>query len=296
MHIGEITASATLPLPDGEGFTATGLPLRAIESARYAEAEDRAIWTSGWVCLGSLHSIPGNGDILPYTLGNQGIHVQYMGGGKFAARFNKAPHGGCRFVPLQCQTGAKTRCAFTACGYSRDRGAMQQDDAAAHQYLGLRPERLVHIPVEISGPLIFVNLGETAPLPDIPAISNVFRNELWGEYAENWKEFPVRLFGRAKAEAEGNRLAAVIGLDGESLVLHWLFPNLLLLRGGQAECAIVIQPMALRLTMARISAFGAERDWHAALRKLLRREIGPAADAARFLRNLVNRKMEGVEA
>ncbi len=297
MDIGETGQIArTLPPPDGEGYSATGLPLHAIRSPRYAQAEDRAIWTSGWVCLGNASTIPGQGDILPYTLGNQGIHVQHLGDGRLAARFNKVPHGGCRFVPLQCQTGTKTKCAFTACGYSRDRGVLHEDDDAAHQYLGLRSERLLHFPVKTCGQLIFVNLGEDTELPEIPTIGGDFQNEIWAEYGENWKEFSARLFGHAQAEAKPGRLTAEIDFEGECLTLHWAFPNLVVIQGRNSQCAIIVQPTALRLTLARISAFGAKRDWHRMIRSLLAQNIDPQTDAARFLRGIVDTKMDGADS
>jgi hypothetical protein len=295
MEIHEITKTAQPPPPEIAAPSLTGLPHHAIASPRYAQAEDRAIWTSGWVCLGDSHTIPGTGDILPYTLGNQGIHVQHLGDAQFAARFNKVPHGGCRFVPLQCQTGTKTKCTFTACGYSRDRGVLRDDDDAAHQYLGLRPERLLQIPVATIGPLIFVNLGEATEPPKIPALKGDFQSEVWAEYAGNWKEFPARLFGRAPAAAASGQLTAAIELAGERLALHWTFPNLIVIQGKDSHCAIVVQPTALQLTMARISAYGARRDWGRTIRDLRAQPIDPQTDAAIFLRGMIDLKMDGAE-
>ncbi len=298
METREFTKTAPTPLPpQSEARSLTGLPYRAISSPRYAAAEDRAIWTTGWVCIGDTHTIPGTGDILPYTLGNQGIHVQHLGEGKFAARFNKVPHGGCRFVPLQCQTGTKTKCTFTACGYSRDRGVLREDEDAAHQYLGLRPERLLHVPVETIGSLIFVNLGAFTEPPKTPALKGDFQTEVWVEYAGNWKEFPVRLFGRAEAETDtaSDQLTTAIDLDGERLTLSWAFPNLVVIQTRESHCAIVVQPTALQLTMARISSYGAKRDWCRTIRDLHAQEVDPQTDAAIFLRSIVDAKMDGAE-
>jgi hypothetical protein len=99
-------------------------------------------------------------------VGNHGVHIQRVEG-KLVGRFNKAQHGGCRSVPAQCQTGTKTKCSFTSCGYSRDRTVLsakdvEQGSSLGGQYLGDRPERLLPIKVECWGPFIFINLDPTS--------------------------------------------------------------------------------------------------------------------------------------
>ncbi|MGE4481160.1 hypothetical protein [Acidocella sp.] len=278
--------------------TATGLAHAAIESPRFAQREDREIWSAGWVCVGTTVELVKTGDILPYTVGDQGIHVARGEGGKLLGRFNMAPHGGCRFVPLQCQTGAKTKCTVTSCGYSRDRGVMNAaDELATHQYLGLRPERLVPVPVYTQDRLIFVNLGEQTSLP-APFLAQhallehgATHREVWCEYGLNWKELPARLFGGADAQPHGDWLRAEIRCLDETIEIRWMFPNLVLLLAQDSACALVVQPTALRLTMARVTGFGAQKDWHAMLRHLLCNDITPDAPAARFLRTALARRM-----
>ena len=144
----------------------------AYRSKVFADLEDEKIWTRAWVCVGMQERIPGCGDLLPYTVGNHGIHVQRDDRGQLQGRFNKAQHGGCRTIPLQCQTGKKTKCSFTSCGYSRDRDVMSDaelnDSARAMgQYLGFNPAKLVPIKVETWGPFVFVNLdSEARPLAE----------------------------------------------------------------------------------------------------------------------------------
>ena len=116
------------------------LPPVAYRSKVFADLEDEKLWTRTWVCIGSAQQIPNAGDLLPYTIGNHGIHVQRAADGSLTGRFNKAQHGGCRFVPAQCQTGKKTKCSYTSCGYSRDRDvvlAAELEDAhrLSNQYL-----------------------------------------------------------------------------------------------------------------------------------------------------------------
>lgn len=175
----------------------------AYRSKAFADLEDEKIWTRAWVCIGLYDRIPDDGDLLPYTVGNHGIHVQRDDKGQLQGRFNKAQHGGCRAIPQQCQTGKKTKCSFTSCGYSRDRDVIRaaelNDSAAAMgQYLGFNPAKLVPIKVETWGPFVFVNLDtearplleQLAGLPDkighrLRASRHVGRLDV--EAAANWK-------------------------------------------------------------------------------------------------------------
>ncbi len=188
------------------------LPPTAFRSKIFADLEDEKIWTRSWVCIGTEQQIPCVGDLLPFTLGNHGIHVQRIANGGLIGRFNKAQHGGCRAIPLQCQTGVKTKCSFTSCGYSRDQGAihatyMGEDSQLAGQYLGDRPERLFPVQVESWGPFIFANIDQKpAPLAKqfiglARKLSPYFSSGLkqvaeWRlEHGSNWK-----LVGRAYLE------------------------------------------------------------------------------------------------
>ena len=249
----------------------------AFRSKVFADLEDEKIWTRSWVCIGSQREIPDVGDLLPYTVGNHGLHVQRVADG-LVGRFNLAQHGGCRFVPTQCQTGSKTKCSFTACGYSRDRGVIAADELgdntpAMRQYLGFRPERLLPVRVESAGPLLFVNLDpETRPLAerlgDTAGILALDDAATWEheesvrvEYAGNWKLLGRALLGCLAPEArpaKGARDAAAIVLKADPDVLGapatvtWLFPNLILLKTRDHAVSIVLQPTALEETLARI--------------------------------------------
>ena len=201
---------ATANRPFGD---ASVLPPVAYRSKVFSELEDEKIWTRSWVAVGLLQQILNPGDILPFTVGYHGIHVQRGADGGLTGRFNKAQHGGCRAVPLQCQTGRRTKCSFTSCGFSRDRDVITADELgentpAMHQYLGLVPEKLLSVRVETWGPFIFVNLDPQAPaladeLSELPGdIACYFQKTLtvsagqWFECAANWK-----LVGRAFADA-----------------------------------------------------------------------------------------------
>ncbi len=187
------------------------LPALTFRSKVFSALEDEKIWSRGWVAIGVLPDIPEAGDLLPFTVGNHGIHVQRNDDGGLTGRFNKAQHGGCRAVPLQCQTGSKTKCSFTSCGFSRDRDVIPAGDLAdgapaMHQYLGLVPERLLPVKIETFGPLIFANLDPGSDslrhtLGDLPSrigdplgSANALCCKSWLDIRANWKLAGTDLF------------------------------------------------------------------------------------------------------
>lgn len=268
----EFYASAT-----GASRPATVLPPAAFRSLSFSMLEDEAIWSQDWICVGSLDDIPAEGDLLPFTIGNHGVHVQRMANG-LEARFNKAQHGGCRAIPLQCQTGAKTKCSFTSCGYSRDRRAVPASELgdatpAMHQYLGLRPERLLRPAVQSHGPLIFVNLNPASPWPadslvTLPGQGGLTRSdqpsarsqEVWLEFSANWKIMASTLVAGALLASGQQWIAtrSAMAAGSANLTAAWLFPNLVLLCDGPHTATIVLQPTALGQTLCRVSANGQE--------------------------------------
>ncbi|HVI30243.1 ring-hydroxylating oxygenase subunit alpha [Hansschlegelia sp.] len=262
--------------PPGE---ARVLPPAAFRSLAFTALEDEAVWTRDWICVGAHEAIPGVGDLLPFTVGTHGVHVQRTEEG-LKARFNKAQHGGCRAVPLQCQTGAKTRCSFTSCGHSRDRAAIPAGELGdgtpeMHQYLGLRPERLLTAQVRSWGPLIFVNLDVTPESPEaslkaLNKAAGFFGNhkplrseEIWLEFPANWKLLAQALAaGEPIVEDEdaGWLLARTELSDATDTVTAWLFPNLVLLATDRETCTLTLQPSAIGQTICRVSLYGASPD------------------------------------
>ena len=264
------------------------LPPAAFRSKIFADLEDEKVWTRTWVCVGLQQQIPNTGDLLPFTVGQHGIHVERGEDGGLIGRFNKAQHGGCREIPAQCRTGAKTRCSFTSCGYSRDRGTIDASDAGegsqlGGQYLGDRPERLLPVKVESWGPFIFVNLdSESEPLPKqfkhvAKEAGQLFNGGLRlaaeerREYGCNWK-----LAGRAFIEnitppfASGEAVKAnkSVGTGTPSYAaravafaaarrkyarFYWLFPNLLLIVMPDHVAAVILQPTATAMTLERVN-------------------------------------------
>jgi hypothetical protein len=257
--------------PGGE---ARVLPPPAYRSLAFAQLEDEAIWTRDWICIGSAAEIPESGDLLPFTVGTHGLHVQRTAEG-LVARFNKAQHGGCRVVPVQCQGGTKTRCSFTSCGYSRDRAAIPAGELGdgtpeMHQYLGLRPERLWRAHVGQFGPLIFVNL-DAKPQPleerlaDLESLIGFSDRQLvprhvnqWLEFAANWKILAQHMSsGEIIENGDGQNwliAATCLGsdIDAEAVLV---FPNLVILSALNEVCFAIIQPTAIGQTLCRFSVF-----------------------------------------
>lgn len=280
----------------------------AYRSKVFADLEDEKIWTRSWICIGSDRDIPSVGDLLPYTVGNHGVHVQ-RGKDGLTGRYNLAQHGGCRFVPAQCQTGSKTRCSFTSCGYSRDRGVIAADELGdetptMRQYLGYRPERLLPVTVASKGPLLFVNLDpEATPLADrldgtaealiLDETAGWEKVEsFWVEYEANWKLLGRMLLRSLAPEAKTAKKGAadVIALradtdySGAPATIFWLLPNLILLRGEDNLVSIVLQPTALEETLARVRISGA-RPVEAAHGDALRAALDEAGRTASMLQD-----------
>jgi phenylpropionate dioxygenase-like ring-hydroxylating dioxygenase large terminal subunit len=205
--------------------TANVLHPVAYRSKVFADLEDEKIWTRAWVCVGTHQRIPGRGDLLPYTVGNHGIHVQRDDTGQLQGRFNKAQHGGCRVIPLQCQSGKKTKCSYTSCGYSRDRDVfdaaeLNESTAAMGQYLGFNPAKLVPIKVETWGPFLFVNLDtEAGPLVEqFDGMAQLLGRRIGAEHrhigrrviepAANWKLVGRNFLERSDSPVAGNAFGA----------------------------------------------------------------------------------------
>jgi len=241
------------------------LPPAAYRALAFAELEDDAVWTRSWLAIGLGAEIPAADDLLPFTAGHHGLHVQRAADGGLVGRFNKAQHGGCRAVPLQCRTGTKTRCSFTACGYSRDGSALpaglEGPTPAMHQYLGLRPERLLPVATRVWGPMVRINLDPEAAPPEVPpdglmALSGETRR---AEYAANWK-LTVQALAEGERFAQAPESLHLTGqlATGEAATVALHFPNLVLIEARDETCAVILQPTALSQTLLRIGLLGPE--------------------------------------
>lgn len=275
---------------------ARGFDLESFRALDFARSEDNAIWTRNWVCVGTSAEVRGVGDLLPYTVGDHAIHIQKRADGSLVGRFNKAQHGGCRVVPLQCRQGAKTPCSFTSCGHSLDRPAIPAGELGdgtpqMFQYIGLRPERLLPVRVAALGPLLFVHLDPRGPsfddaaralsdaLPGLEAMDATECVPGWMDCDANWKLTVQHLVaaGERGEERESGVFGTAPGADGVSVRV--LFPNLVLLANGYSVCAVVLQPVALTRTLCRIAVLDGDAGTRAAWATLISERIASAQEA-----------------
>ncbi|MEM8843931.1 MAG: ring-hydroxylating oxygenase subunit alpha [Pseudomonadota bacterium] len=270
--------------PFGHAFK---LPALAYQSKTFSDLEDESIWSRSWVAIGSSNEIPQKGDLLPYTVGHHGIHVQRANDNSIIARFNKAQHGGCRAVPAQCQTGNKTKCSFTSCGYSRDSKPInnieiEESNAIAHQYLGVVPERLLHLKTFQAGDYIFVNLDPNSRDNEEPG--SLFANKLnqidqdkkiiysqWIECEANWKLICNTIFSILEPDADLSKINFDNYSDDynlywlefatnrifnnnkiDSYTVLWVFPNLFIISFQEYTLSLIIQPTGLRESIIRV--------------------------------------------
>lgn len=298
---------------------ATLLPRLAYRSKAFADLEDEAVWTRGWICVGHHDRIPASGDLLPHTVGNHGVHVLRRPDGGLAAHFNFAQHGGCRFVPNQCQTGKKTSCFYTSCGHSRDRDVIAADPDGhdvpeMYMFIGNNPDKLVPVRVATIGTLVFVNLDAGDDLPDasfahlatpLRALADGRLQRLGRFQAEglfNWK-----LLGRIATDATSvispslmsddrpTGFARSVGATGNDnpTGVAWLFPNLLIRVFDDVVVTSIVQPTGLTETLETCDVFAitGPTDVDARLdelRERIRRDQGAAASLQKTVAGAAN--------
>lgn len=307
------------------------LPTFSYQSKIFSDLEDEKLWTRSWVAVGSTQQIPNAGDLLPFTVGRHGLHVQRQEDGNLIARFNKAQHGGCRAIPLQCQTGKKTKCSFTSCGYSRDRNAIKAEEIGEntptmHQYLGLIPERLLSVKVQTLGPFIFVNLN-----PDSESLNEEFSSlpnsinfdshtnyhlqaDQWFECQSNWK-----LIGRAFYPLENSEnyhdahglnedtsyfQASDISIsefsnknDATKATIQWLFPNLIIIETSAYLVSVILQPNSMQESLLRTCVFNktAQKEENESIPKDIDNYIQAVKERAKTFQEITE-KVDGSES
>lgn len=280
MNLGSATTYQSARQKFGD---AAMLPPVAYRSKVFLEIENEKMWTRSWTVIGLQQQIPNVGDLLPYTLGFQGVHVQRERDGSLAARMNRHAHAGCRFVPVQCRTGEQTKCPITSCNYTRDGdvlpgGANGENTDDMYQYLGLVPERLAAVKFETCGPFIYINLDpESAPFAhewgnlasklDTQRLAKMtLTTKLWLDFGCNWKAMgaavmaasrPVANFSDDEEEvadypvnyAEG--VLSLPWLRGGMARLYWFFPNMLLAVTETQAAVVLLQTTGMGRTLCR---------------------------------------------
>jgi hypothetical protein len=267
---------------------AESLPPVAFRSKTFLELESEKVWTRSWAAIGLLQQIPRSGDLLPFTLGFHGLHIQRNTDGSVAARMNRHQHGGCRFVPVQCRTGVQTKCSITSCNYTRDADAMSagengENSDEMYKFVGLVPEKLNPVKFECWGPFIMVNLDPASGalkeqlgsmLPQLPPWfqgPHSIRAKLWLDVKANWKEMgaifldgaeiDVRVpddrtpdFASGKLDLAGAAgFSELLSAAGDRHVsLFWAFPNLLIAAAEDHALVVILQSTAPGRTLCRL--------------------------------------------
>lgn len=229
---------------------ASGLPPVAYRSSVFARLEDEKIWTRAWVPVGAHARIPNEGDLLPFTIGDHGVHVRREGG-RLSAYFNFAQHGGCRFVPRQCQTGNKTSCFYTSCGHSRDRDVIPanadgSEPPEMYMFVGNNPAKRVAVPVRAIGPLAFVGLDPESE----PAESQLGSTAGWLKNQERTGAQPLAHF---TMEARCNWKGFVQQSLGDA---EWVgLPNLAVFLVDDSMVTAIAQPVGPERTSVHVDLF-----------------------------------------
>jgi len=242
--------------PFGE---ATRLPRFAYRSRMFALLEDEQLWSRCWIPVGAPLRIPNRGDLLPFTVGNHGTHLRREDDGRVRAYFNFAQHGGCRFVPRQCQTGNKTTCFYTSCGFSRDKGVIRAPEDGTespemYMYVGNNPAKRIPVPVVEVGPLAFVSLQ------GIEDDMSAQLRDLCGSLARHFSSDVTHL---AHLEVDGRfnwkmflRASASVG-TGACDIEHYRagFPNLSVGAFGDVLYIAHVQPVGLERSVLHGDVF-----------------------------------------
>lgn len=237
---------------------ASALPALAYRSKAFADLEDEKVWTRAWSCIGYSSRIPRAGDLYPFTVGQHGVHVQRQADGSLKAHFNFAQHGGCRFVPRQCQTGRKTNCFYTSCGHSRDRDVIPanpdgSEPSEMYMYLGVNPLKLIPVRVAELGALMFVNLDFAGPALEMQL------GAAYGTLSRLFSE-PTHHRVRRQTELPCNwKLAGKLFLESNDAApgttREWFYPNLLVARGDGCVTTGILQPTSMNSTLVVTDVF-----------------------------------------
>ena len=294
----DLTASGTYSEATAPFGQARKLPAAAYRSKIFSELENEKIWTRGWITVGLLQQIPNPGDMLPFTLGFHGIHIQRNLNGSISARLNRHQHGGCRFVPEQCRTGKQTKCTIASCNYTRDADVMPADENGEntpdmYKFAGINPDKLVPVKCKAWGPFIFINLDSESGVlsDDLGAIAQQIEPWLskplhlkasqWLDFKCNWK-----LIGSAFTDAGQNSnetsdsfVAAQLphsienilssdqsGLDKFNIDIQgtvqifWVFPNVLLAVCPTYVACFVLQSTGMGNCLCRFTLLSVDEN------------------------------------
>ncbi|MEA2317177.1 MAG: hypothetical protein QOD44_1366 [Solirubrobacteraceae bacterium] len=231
-------------------------------SHRRAERAPELLDPAEWSCAGLAEQIPGEGDLLPVTLGERALHVRREAGGALSAAFNALQYGGCGSLPVQCLGGRKIACPIRSCAFSLDGDPLvaedQASERAARQFTGFSPGKLRRVAVASWGPFILVNTGAGAdedPAERLAALASLggpsveaLRCVSWhtAPAVALWPEIASRLERCMRAPPRARSTLPVAIGDVERPAdagVHLAFENLMIGFAGDRSLALILKPI-----------------------------------------------------
>ncbi len=258
----------------------------AYRSRVFMELENEKIWTRGWIPIGLSQQILNNSDLLPFTLGFHGVHAQRTYDKSIDVRLNFHQHGGCRFVPEQCRTGAQTKCSIHSCNYTRDSdvifGENGDNSDLMYKFVGINPQKLRPVNYDFLSSIILVNLDPSYKdfkhcfdddiidnFKQIKGYHSIYKHE-WIDCDANWKIFFnefIQYFNDFSSKTEFKyfdektsfepyiRKKIDISHDfknnGKNADIFWLLPNLVVLKTTDFCFVIIVQATAMNKNLQR---------------------------------------------
>jgi hypothetical protein len=244
-------------------------------SQRRARRAPEPLDPGAWTCAGLVEQIPGEGDLLPVTLGERALHVRREAGGALSAAYNALQYGGCGSLPVQCLAGRKIACPIRSCAFSLDGDPLaagdEGADRTARQFTGFSRGKLRAVGVATWGPFILLNtiddredelaqrLASLASVagPRVQALRCV------GWHTEPavaaWPEIAARLerFMRAPTRSRSSLPVANDDVDRPAAAgVHVAFANLMVGFAAGRAMALILKPIGPLTTEVTVAVLG----------------------------------------
>jgi phenylpropionate dioxygenase-like ring-hydroxylating dioxygenase large terminal subunit len=174
------------------------LPKERYTTAEFADVELERLWPRVWQIAGREEELPGPGDFIEYTIGDDAVAIVRTATGGLAAFHNACLHRGTRLADGCGHFAGSIRCPYHGWRYDLDGRLVEVPD---REEFGALPDglRLPAVRVDTWGGFVFVNMDRGAepllefldPLPTLLAPYRLdqmrFRSYRTTTIAANWK-------------------------------------------------------------------------------------------------------------
>ncbi len=230
--------------------------------------ENDAFWPYQDVFIAAAAEMDNAGSIVPYTLGNTGIHVERLSNGSFVGRINRAQYGGCSAIPMQCQTGTKTACPQIGCGLSLDGSApITQHDVDYQRrrfhLVGQRGDQSLTLLLKNQNGILSTVLSNPANANSMPLIVGGAWDEttppqqcFWRPVSANWK-LALHVIANMYRTLG---IPGTQGVGGATFAEHYVFPNLVFVECANLLASVIVQPTATSRSLCRVVLRAKDRD------------------------------------